>query len=904
LARRRFFQARPRALRSDCNNLYGRWKTWPNEVRNENSVHRNVRHMVFTPCNKLAELESNDFKRLLRKRLSLEEVKTLWSYVFQARLEDDFPGRNLDESVDELYRRAEQRNLIPKLFEELCKERPDICEDSGADADSAPDALALYRERLSESVRTVNIFGVAEPFELEHVFVSLTVVDTAEVPPHSDFFSLCDPESRIRRGLRRLHQREDEEDDEKKKKPAPKVVAPDELLKPGVRAMTSGAPGCGKTTLLRWLTRRALHDDTRFPVLVELKSVADFSQPLQEILFASVLEQCGGEFALADADKNRLREHFSAALRDGRLSVFLDGLDEIVADPNFLDLCKGVERFACEHVRPAGCSLVVSARPYALRGRFLTLTRYEIAPLDDRQIAQFLDGYFKDAPEAARLKKDVAERPNVKELARVPALLGVLVGLTAAGDAATDSRLTLYQKIFDRLTGDDDRERNVERIAASNALCEDADFSVRRDFARFVAFERLFDPDPTARFRFSRERLHAAAERFCEAKPATLGKYGVPLANWLAASPLLRETGADEYAFLHLTIQEFLAAQALVAKPDCERRLCAATFDAQLAELETLPMALGLAKNPDELYAALEALPESLDFANLRVRARGLAYAGDALAQIRIDALADRFMEFFHEKVAREENPYRDAVMESFSNTAGRVQCVLADKLLAILDDARDDNLDWRMRAVETLGNLGARTPNVIEKLTILYQKPGTWPFTGPDPDKWLWGRAVVALEKLGELPPDEVANPCDDLVVESVADALNRHKFTEELFKKVWKERGTTTPDAEEVATDVTVSLANLCNDTWGARYNAAVALWRIAEQSPDFFRDGLHQALTDDDFNARHIAARVIGYYDQDEATLRTLEDLASNDLAEDIRAVARDAAARYKRKLALFA
>jgi HEAT repeats len=394
------------------------------------------------------------------------------------------------------------------------------------------------------------------------------------------------------------------------------------------------------------------------------------------------------------------------------------------------------------------------------------------------------------------LKKDVAERPNVKELARLPALLGVLVGLAAAGDAGTDDRLTLYRRVFERLTGDDDRERHIERLPTFNALGEDADFSVRRAFARFVAFERLFDAEATARFRFSGERLHAEARRFCAANPEMLGKFGVPLVNWLKESPLLRETGADEYVFAHLTIQEFLAAEALVARPDCERRLCAATFDRQLAELETLPMALGLAKEPDALYAALEALPESLDLANLRIRARGLAYAGDALAQTRIDALANCYVQFLRREIGDATSPYRDATMKCFLSATGRARRVMVERLLVALRD-----------------KLGVDSPEVTARL------------------------------------------------------------------------------------------LPALRDNDRDMQWHAAQALERTVEKSPSAFLEGLRLALTDSDSDARRIAAKIIGYYAEDDATRCALEELATNGPNEDIRAVARDAARRYARKLSLF-
>ncbi|MEO6724158.1 MAG: hypothetical protein ABIU20_07840 [Blastocatellia bacterium] len=76
-------------------------------------------------------------------------------------------------------------------------------------------------------------------------------------------------------------------------------------------------------------------------------------------------------------------------------------------------------------------------------------------------------------------------------------------------------------------------------------------------------------------------------------------------------------------------MQEYLSAWQLANCNNgdtCERIFCRACFNPTLAEMEVLPMTLGLVVEPDKLYEALEQLPESLDFKGLPVRARGLAY--------------------------------------------------------------------------------------------------------------------------------------------------------------------------------------------------------------------------------------------------------------------------------------
>ncbi len=75
---------------------------------------------------RLASLPANEFNRLLRKNLSLTEIRVVWSNVFDQSLDDALPGKPLDECVLELRRRAERQGLLVKLIDELCAERTDL----------------------------------------------------------------------------------------------------------------------------------------------------------------------------------------------------------------------------------------------------------------------------------------------------------------------------------------------------------------------------------------------------------------------------------------------------------------------------------------------------------------------------------------------------------------------------------------------------------------------------------------------------------------------------------------------------------------------------------------------------------------------------------------------------------
>ncbi|MGH9903781.1 MAG: NACHT domain-containing protein, partial [Pyrinomonadaceae bacterium] len=342
----------------------------------------------------------------------------------------------------------------------------------------------------------------------------------------------------------------------------------------------------------------------------------------------------------------------------------------------------------------------------------------EIAPLNPRQVEEFLRNHYGDDPAAARVRRTLRQNGRLRELARATFQLAVIVRLARGHEEISENPLELYREIVRQLVGQRDREKRVER----DFLVKDPDGAIKLDFLKRLAFERLLvdevgaggEDGEAARLVFTGEVILDKAKRFVRGEGlAEVTPHH--LASDVKATPLLREVGADAYAFAHLTIQEYLAASAL-AKPDdpakredCERIFCRAYFNPTLAEMETLPMALGLAGRPDTLYALLEHLPESLTFANLRLRARGLAYTSKVNQQ-RLAAMTDRLIEFIAGRNI-EETPYRDAVVRSFSAAGGRSLEFIVDRVASLLHDGDDEVRRNAAHALRRLGSERAVAP-------------------------------------------------------------------------------------------------------------------------------------------------------------------------------------------------
>lgn len=570
--------------------------------------------------------------------------------------------------------------------------------------------LRLLRARVSK----VRILGDPELYDLTKVFVELTVLKDRERPSsrtRAEYWEVMDAELRERRDpFAGLWSGRDPQSGA-----ASRTVRPEDLLKAGTRAVVAGAPGAGKSTLMKYLGLNTMSDEDYLPLFLELNTVneADFDAAkgnLAELVFSKSLAEKVCEM---DSDRPQLRAEFYKKLRAGRAAIFLDGLDEVSGTEFFDELRLSVKEFL-QHGSYRNSRLFISSRPYALIDYFdPEAQEFEILPLGSEQVEKFVGHYYgDDPPAAAAFLEELRRRSDLRELASVPALLGFLLILyrNSEGEVPED-RLELYRLVVQKLAVEWDKEKPAKRaFQTSNAR--------RIAFLSHLAFSRLFDvadPKPSRRFIFTGQEIFTEAERYCASK-------GVPtladaLAEEVKATALLREVGADAYAFAHLTLQEYLAATRLLERSDSARRLCRAYFDQTLSEMEVLPMFLGLAGHRPELHNALKALPDSIDHKQLRLRARSLAYGHSP--QWLLAELGDRLDERLsgNEEI---EYGYFDLVMRSFRSAAGPAGEAIAKRIAGRL--TQDEPEYVRSYAVQAAGIIGSEA--AVETLRVALKDP------------------------------------------------------------------------------------------------------------------------------------------------------------------------------------
>ena len=519
-------------------------------------------------------------------------------------------------------------NLHPLVYEGgmlwLCKPHWDKMKTQIASVNSSgrDELLTKYMQHIEAHVSRVRIPGDSEPHDLNQVFVQLTICNELNRPSsqtQAEYLGLMDAELRQRRNP--LSDRGFASD--YVARISGRNIQPEALLKSYSRCILVGAPGAGKSTLMKYLAYKTFNQKERLPLFLELKTLEkrDFEATdgqLTELVFDQCLARTVCE---NETDRATMRTEFLRRLHAGTLSIFLDGLDEVSGEEFFGSLRQSVRDFI-DNNNYRGNRLYVSTRPYALLDRFSRdqAQEMEIAPFNQEQIEQFVRHYYPGELGSENFLDELRRRPELRELARVPALLGFLILLYRNQGNAPENRLDLYREVVHQLASEWDKEKPAKRAFQTTD-------ARRIDFLghlAFIGFLSETDQQLSQSLVFSTARILKEAEKYC--RPRGLSDKADILAEEVKATPLLRQVGTDSYAFTHLTIQEYLAAITLVEHEDFLQIFRRAYFDSTLVEMEFLPMVIGLVFHKEKVFDTLEKLPDSLDFKKLRLEARSLKY--------------------------------------------------------------------------------------------------------------------------------------------------------------------------------------------------------------------------------------------------------------------------------------
>ena len=310
------------------------------------------------------------------------------------------------------------------------------------------------------------------------------------------------------------------------------------------RVLIEGVPGSGKSTLVQrmchdWSVGR-LAQDYKVVIQVTLRSLPkDQKLSLEDLIFTSV-----GEAAIVQ----EVTDFVTAHQGQGVLFVF-DGFDELSEEMRekspVCDIITG-------HLAPHS-SFMVTTRPIAAESLYHRVNRrVEISGFGKEEVKKFIREYFASNPSAGeKLLSSLSRRPHIMNLCFTPLLCLMVCYVTSLGDDTAEVLLSLHQLFEDLITST--INHNLERVGRKERAG-----SLKDVIQLFPSFNKLIQ--------LALDGIEKDTIIFSDLDCDEVDSAFHSLFNCIEARTRVAGIISRTWHFLHLTLQEFMAALAVAKK--------------------------------------------------------------------------------------------------------------------------------------------------------------------------------------------------------------------------------------------------------------------------------------------------------------------------------------------------
>lgn len=819
---------------------------------------------------------------------------------------------SLPEALEAIYTDAAE------MVELLQKEKVAVAEEDLVEAVLWL-AQEAYLQSLAERFLYSNFKGIEQlekliPLELDEIFVDLRVRYERGLGDEEE----REAELRKRLDLREAHARERVEDrlTEPDLQPYSPPSIPEEPMRPGKAGsrpvpidrvleepgsiVLLGGPGSGKTTLLKRLARSCALGPKAFrkrypampwclPVFLPIGIYEDRGdgRGLVEFLQERLLE-IGGQVLLAS---------FEHRWSSGECLVLLDGLDEVVGAEQRIARTRDV----ADLIRGAGTNRVlVTSRPVGYNVCRLPPPAEHVLlqPFERRDVETFVrqwhHAYHQTVhpaspdPERARVEAqalidDIERNPRVASLATNPLMLTIIALIKQHNVILPERRVDLYDIVLNTLIRSWNKARTQDREPGD--VGEELGLEETKKLWAAVAYWMHHEHSAGV---CSRQELRAKlVEVLMDERQYTLGQSERTAESYLRSaaerSGLLEERGANVFAFMHQTFQEYLAAQNLwLRRPRAQSfdRVLEAARDPRWHEVVRLTAGfIGVIQQDDEMVTDLVAAIAHDDRDPLEpLLCNSLRLAASCLADdVRVKpSVAGKIVRLICDRIRNV--PY-DEVSRALSGSFEEMRTYEPDEPTAVALLGLREQGTWKTRqeAVRLLRRVAAKYPKVAEGLKDFLEDG--------DPD--VRALAAFGLWQAGER---------SEAVVDAILDAatsdvgktleLREAELAQALIARL--EDGDTATRRNVAAAlgtfgteaEATPALLKLLDDEEASvRYRAVLALRSWEPQKRVAL--ALVKLLEDQDNYVQRSVVSVLGRWGrQAEATATLLELLKSED------------------------
>lgn len=340
------------------------------------------------------------------------------------------------------------------------------------------------------------------------------------------------------------------------------ALEPAEAIRKYRHCIFVGGPGAGKTTLLRYLALKSatgkLTDLPSLPIFVDLNAFASSGDSDVLDFAASIWERRYG-FPKVEA-----RSYMEEKLIEGKAILLLDSLDAIIADGT--DQEAGGRYIRMEEIitvlmqRYDKSPIVLTARKKgnqrqaSLAG--LGIEQLELLDFRTEDITFFVDKWFANSPHpnrqtrALELKTKLEQNARIYALATTPLLLSLIAIVFEANLDLPDRRTKLYEQCVELLldkwnTQHHSRQRHAFKPEHKRQLLKEVAWHFHTQRKVYFSESELLTliASSLLTMGFPAEQNHRVLEEIA------------------TENGLLKKQAQDLYGFLHLTLQEYFAAQ-------------------------------------------------------------------------------------------------------------------------------------------------------------------------------------------------------------------------------------------------------------------------------------------------------------------------------------------------------
>ncbi|MFF6784355.1 HEAT repeat domain-containing protein [Streptomyces sp. NPDC012510] len=383
-----------------------------------------------------------------------------------------------------------------------------------------------------------------------------------------------------------------------------------ERLQASKRLVVLGDPGAGKSTMLRWIATAyllrmkadpdwnqlpdagTLPDTDWLPLLIRCREI-DESKDLGSL--EEIIRQHLRNYQFSDRDAESLAATLLDAIRDGRVLLLFDGLDEISHPALRAKFCRHIEQV---HIAYPESSIIVTSRIVGYREMGVRITRgfehvtvLDLTPEDKNDFAHrwctVTEPMMRRESAARELITDIHSTDRIERLTGNPMLLTTMALVKKKVGKLPSHRADLYREAVDvllnwRIDVDErlDRHEALPQLQYPAYVMCDAGVQQLREDEVVETLERMREEFPTVRAALRHSTLMFL--RLLERRTGILVESGHTRHNGRLV---------PVFEFRHLTFQEYLAGLALVERrfPGRDRRKPLADQVAVLAG-QTAPM--------------------------------------------------------------------------------------------------------------------------------------------------------------------------------------------------------------------------------------------------------------------------------------------------------------------------